>query len=56
MGVRIARKHINWYLTNIDTALLPTIKKAYAIDSPEQQLAFIDKVFYALKNNITIAA
>ena len=56
MGVKIARKHINWYLTNIDTALLPTIKKAYAIDSPQQQLAFIDKVFYALKNNITIAA
>ncbi|PCH84757.1 MAG: tRNA dihydrouridine synthase DusB, partial [Piscirickettsiaceae bacterium] len=56
MGVKIARKHINWYLTNIDTALLSTVKKAYAIDKPVQQLAFIDKVFYALKNKITIAA
>jgi tRNA-dihydrouridine synthase B len=56
MGVKIARKHINWYLTNIDTSLQPTIKKTYTIDTPEEQLAFIDKVFYALKNNITIAA
>lgn len=56
MGVKIARKHINWYFTKIDTSLLPTIKKAYTLDTPEQQLAFIDKVFYALKNNITIAA
>jgi len=56
MGVKIARKHINWYLTKIDTSLQPAIKKAYTIDTPEEQLAFIDKVFYALKNNITIAA
>lgn len=56
MGVKIARKHINWYLTRIDSSLLPTIKKAYRIDEPEQQLAFINKVFFALKKNITIAA
>ncbi|PCI21939.1 MAG: tRNA dihydrouridine synthase DusB [Piscirickettsiaceae bacterium] len=56
MGVKIARKHINWYLRNIDGLLLPSVKKAYLINKPEQQLAFIDRIFDVLKNNTTIAA
>lgn len=49
MGVQIARKHIGWYLNNIDPNLKPIIKNCYLIKEPLQQLNFIAKLFNQLK-------
>jgi len=51
MGVRIARKHINWYFSRIDSSLLPRVKESFSIQDPQQQLDFIDEIFYALIKN-----
>ncbi|MBV1912952.1 MAG: tRNA dihydrouridine synthase DusB [Cycloclasticus sp.] len=44
MGVRIARKHIAWYFNHLNPSLLPLVKKSFAIQEPQQQLDFIDKI------------
>lgn len=56
MGVRIARKHIRWYFERIDKSTLPYVKESFVIQEPQQQLDFIDKIFYALRKNNPQAA
>ncbi|ORU91116.1 MAG: tRNA dihydrouridine synthase DusB [Cycloclasticus sp. symbiont of Poecilosclerida sp. N] len=53
MGVKIARKHIAWYFTHIDSSLMPLVKKSFLFQEPAQQLDFIHHVFnqYIHKNN-----
>ncbi|ORU92500.1 MAG: tRNA dihydrouridine synthase DusB [Cycloclasticus sp. symbiont of Bathymodiolus heckerae] len=45
MGVRIARKHIAWYFSHIDSSLMPLVKESFLLQEPQQQIDFITKVF-----------
>jgi len=45
MGVRIARKHIAWYFSHIDSSLMPLVKKSFLLQEPQEQLDFIDQIF-----------
>jgi len=51
MGVRIARKHIAWYFSHIDSSLMPLVKKSFLLQEPQQQLDFIDHIFKTYKKN-----
>jgi tRNA-dihydrouridine synthase B len=56
MGVRIARKHIAWYFKHLDESLLPLVKESFALQEPQQQLDFMDKIFHALTKTTHRAA
>ena len=51
MGVRIARKHLAWYFSHINAALLPQVKKSFSLQEPQQQLSFINNIFNDLIQN-----
>ena len=44
-GVKIARKHIGWYLNNITGIPVNTIKTIYQAIHPDEQLALVNVVF-----------
>lgn len=48
-GVRIARKHIGWYLKNISGIPVNTIKKIYQATYPDEQVALVNRVFQQYK-------
>jgi tRNA-dihydrouridine synthase B len=56
MGVKIARKHIAWYFNHLDASLLPRVKESFLLQEPQQQLDFMDKIFYAFTNKTYQAA
>jgi tRNA-dihydrouridine synthase B len=55
LGVRIARKHIGWYLDKLPQG--PAQKKAFnQLQETEQQLDFINHYFQSLDPNLRLAA
>ena len=48
MGVRIARKHLTWYFKRINPLLMPRVKESFLLQTPVEQLNFIDDIFTTL--------
>ena len=51
MGVRIARKHINWYFKNLGSIPKETKNNINQADLPELQTARVNAAFNRYKNN-----
>lgn len=51
MGVRIARKHLAWYFSLLDAALLPRVKASFSLQQPQQQIDFINNIFNDILSN-----